>query len=525
MYFRVLVDEKETPTEPDRACIQYIYSWVQQKMPFTVWNWFLPLTALMIFGIFFNTEHFAPSYDPSSSLFLRILASGSPFQSDLYPDFVFSVCIGITIAAGMNVLLSFFSKGILPQRSLIACGLGIIFGFPLLIEIINPSTSLFTRVVILLPRSDPFYLDMRIGIVLVLIVFIIVTLSALVKIALTLRSKEPLARKSLAAFLIGGVGACLMVILLIASQNTSNPPILAFPKTDPLYFDVHLGFVTFFTGSCVILSVLLIKVQGSEKPVLSWIDRKFKFIQSKIGVHSMDYAPIFVYLEKKSPQDEWKFVNSRWDHVHYCCKHHTDQSKIQEFDTSRQHFLVKNAWHSFQPKTPIWRYYKWGWSLCFFLAIAVSCGIVLWWVLLLFFQVDFLFGLEAALLIQIVSSLIMIGLWILVINLKHTELDLELQNLELTSPEVQYNHLTPKKLQVLWNLPGEAVFLIQTRLQNPFPFPSGKTSSTAMKEFRSFYDKDHEKEKFCKASRNWLLYPILAFAFFGISALMFILLM
>ena len=55
MFYRVLGNQDTYKNSTD-VVVQYIYTWIRQKLPITFWNCVLPLIALLCISIFINTD-------------------------------------------------------------------------------------------------------------------------------------------------------------------------------------------------------------------------------------------------------------------------------------------------------------------------------------------------------------------------------------------------------------------------------------------------------------------------------------
>ncbi|MHA2248296.1 MAG: hypothetical protein ACXADY_25325 [Candidatus Hodarchaeales archaeon] len=436
MYFRVLSD-KEEGEEPTNIVIQYIYTWVQQKLPFTFWNWIIPLIALTFFSVYFNSptfifeSHVTDILDPMGFTFRVNLEDAAALQPWI-SGFVMVVGFVLFVWLGLVPLLRFgyghfvsHTNPPLKQRGMIVLGLGLIVVLCLVSEFLCPITE-------------------------------------------------------------------LSVPATFSTQHYA------------MGSEVAIGGVTFrlviFLGVSAIIIKYQDKVLSSENRFYQLLNRISDCFRKIVGIHAMDYAPIFIYLKKNSSSESqpmgWEIVECQWDHLHYSSEYLSSNSKIfchykesQKKGDNHIHFVIKNAWHSFEIVskrnffqkifTPRRR-----WFVSFGILAIFGIGTILWYFSVFFLDWDFwadfgmlfydglqlflpnqfLIDLSWAIFFDILPAFSIIITMIYTVIRWPTNLETD-QDFE--KEDLRYYHLNCQKLKVLWNLPGDAEFIIQDKLQDP----------------------------------------------------------
>ena len=93
MLFRVLEDDNRS-----KRIIQYIYVWMRQQLPFTFWNWVLPLFALFLISIYttIDTEIYSSNLESVEGIPVPIVKM---FTSQFHPGF--SIILSIILIFGI----------------------------------------------------------------------------------------------------------------------------------------------------------------------------------------------------------------------------------------------------------------------------------------------------------------------------------------------------------------------------------------------------------------------------------------
>ncbi|MFX0086749.1 MAG: hypothetical protein ACFFAU_13845 [Candidatus Hodarchaeota archaeon] len=414
MYYRVLTDRKfdENPT---KICIQYLYTWVLQNMPFTFWNWIFPLFVLMILGIFANWMPYqiiTGVGDPD------LAAYHERFTTYWYPFAPLVASGGMVFLQGVYILLSLRNERYIPQNSIIYFIMGLLFIPPLLLELINSSCR----------RIFTFKFSL-----------------------------------SSMGFVIGFGAVSIGIVVLI------------------------------------LISAILIKYQHADRMVKIRKSKLFSWLPT--GIHTMDYAPVFVYLKHKSGSNKldeasWEFDRCEFDQVHYC----RGLTRI-----NKQKFFIDNNWHSFNPKpNPLFEFLSHHWNGFIKFLIILGVPIVAWWVVMIQFETDYFYlffgNYDIIDLLGPIASIAWTASLIFIILVRPTNLGSVFRDDDNVSLDFKKRmfHLTPNILLVLWNLPGDAELLIRERLQDPWIIqPDNKT----------FYDKTHDKAEsiICEPKKHFLI--------------------
>ncbi|MFW9778197.1 MAG: hypothetical protein ACFFE8_05020 [Candidatus Heimdallarchaeota archaeon] len=437
MLYRVLGDES-TVEDSSKLCIQYIYTYVRQKLPITMYNLVLPLLFLFFISIYFKfdtityVETSTGGVDPDQFLIVSQYYYG------------FAVILGslIFIAGMADLSYTYYRKKVVSVRSLLLVILMVIFGILLIIEFFF--------------FFNPFW-----------------------------------------------------TIILAYAINLES--------TEIDQWIIQIGLVPIILLILIIASVILILYQDTIlKNKLTGI---WNFIIRKLS-HDMDYAPIFVYLEKTT-KNKWQVSMIRSDNLHYCITEKKGKSARKYERKGRPTFIMRGLHHSVEPIRgyQIRLYY-----LKMIFSFVLLLILVFMFVFLTVLDIDIFsliqsrirplipnfFGLDpvgldrfsyaiAMLVYRLVYSVAVFGCLYYFITRRPFELRLdEDQNLS----EIRYYHLNSVKLQTLWNLKTEAQFLIQEKLQNPFSenmteevLRKGKIKQK--RYWDSFYDSELEKGDIC----------------------------
>ncbi|MFX0171836.1 MAG: hypothetical protein ACFE9L_07950 [Candidatus Hodarchaeota archaeon] len=130
MFYRVLEDEKGS-----QRVIQYIYVWVRQQLPFTFWNWVLPLFALLLISIYtsIDTEIYSSDLESVEGIpvpVARILTS------QFHPWFSIILSLIIIFVFGGFELWKTWRRGDFSIRVIIFPFLGVLYFGCIVLELL-----------------------------------------------------------------------------------------------------------------------------------------------------------------------------------------------------------------------------------------------------------------------------------------------------------------------------------------------------------------------------------------------------
>ncbi|MFX1515803.1 MAG: hypothetical protein ACFFC6_05795 [Promethearchaeota archaeon] len=175
------------------------------------------------------------------------------------------------------------------------------------------------------------------------------------------------------------------------------------------------------------------------------------------ATHDMDWAPFFIYINKKG--DKWRLERVIYDSFHYYAETLTfDKLKQRKAITKdeKPRFEIPNFWHSFNPNGGL---NNW---------IVVLFGFLVFVISLLLAVISFTNPFDSALLTHeiirfvFIPLLLFIGVY-LVFSRWPTDV---VGKVELSDP---IYYLTENRLRIFWNLRGEEPALkVRSKLQDPF---------------------------------------------------------
>ena len=431
MFYRVLGD-KNTYEESTKVVVQYIYTWIRQKLPITFWNCVLPLIALLCISIFINTD---------TQIYSSNLESIEGVPSEI------ATILTTKIYILSSILVVSFLLGISAWELYKAK------------KKHNRSVRMYIFPILAILYFGFFILELGLGL-------------------LDLSSYN--------------------VIYLEYFINNSDIAILT----------IRLGLVSMLLALVILISMLILKYQELVLR-LGLVEKMFDRINVHVS-HDMDYAPIFIYCSRQNPSNRWNVNRIVWDKLHYCIDYQEAQGKkgqgiINRFRNrdsiisdrtekpTRPNFVMKGNWHPFEAFS-LWRQnilnFLWILSILVFLfLIGIGTGLTVTnfnLFVLIEESISRLFGeaigtILTTIIYRLVYPFVVFWSVYFVFNRRRGDLPDD-QNLE----EVRYYYLNSDKLTVLWNLPSEAQFLIQEKLQNP---------SILLNNFLSFYNSDIETKK------------------------------
>ncbi len=234
-------------------------------------------------------------------------------------------------------------------------------------------------------------------------------------------------------------------------------------------FQIPIFFQPFMLFSVVLYGLLL----------LGMIYLKWK----NFLAHEMDYAPIFVWVEKTS-DDSWAFKKAHWDYFHYYGEGYEpndEDTSLRLKDGMKIRLTMESPWHDFSPnmKPEKLRYttrarrmmfrqqqvfLKFIW---FILIVAVVIAIVGQFLGYDFREIaiNIILSLQVILAYQLYKS----GREYIFGRYKTIPPEPSLGGIINLPNEFDKVHLTEEKIKILWNWPKEeGSLLIISKLQNPF---------------------------------------------------------
>ncbi|MHA2223990.1 MAG: hypothetical protein ACXAC8_02225 [Candidatus Hodarchaeales archaeon] len=425
MMYRVLGDDP-TIEGSSNLCIQYIYTYVRQKLPFTLYNLVIPLIFLLFISVYFKFDtisYVETSTGEVAPVSFRII-------SQYY--YIFALILGalIFITGMIDLNYTYKTRNVVSVRSLILVILSVIFAFLLLIEYVF--------------FFEPFW--------------------------------------------------TLIVSYAINEQST-----------DIDLWAIQIGLVPIVLLFLTLGSIILIIYQDALlKNRLTGI---WNFLIRKLS-HDMDYAPVFVNLEKDK-KNRWKVSTIRSDRLHYCITEKGGKAARKYMRKGRPSFIMRGLHHSVELARPYqirFYYLKVIFSFILFLVLISMFAVLTFLDIDIFAQlqslihpiipIETLSYAIAMFLYRLVYSVAVFGCIYYVITRRPFEVEID-KDQKLS--EVRYYHLNCTKLQILWNLKKEAQFLIQEKLQNPFSENVTEVSSSGKQKkfWDSFYDSEQSKGDMC----------------------------
>lgn len=426
MLFRVLGDES-TVEDSSKLCIQYIYTYVRQKLPITFYNLVLPLIFLFFVSVYFKFDTISYVETPTgvTPVTFRIV-------SQYYYLFALILAFLIFIVGVVDLSYTFFIRKVVSVRSLLLVILIVIFGVLLLIE------YLFF--------FDPFW-----------------------------------------------------EIIVAYGINISSP--------DIDQWAIQIGLVPIVLLFLIISSLILILYQDAL------LKNRFTSIWNFIKKlsHDMDYAPVYVYLDKDA-KNKWKVSMIRSDRLHYCITEKKGKATRKYKQAGRPTFIMRGLHHSVELSRPYQiRFYY----LKMIFALVVLLALVSMFAFLAILDVDIFTQLQATIkpvitdeklsyavamfFYRFIYSVAVFGCLYYFITRRPFELNID-KDQKLS--ELRYYHLNCTKIQILWNLKKESQFLIQEKLQDPFSDNTveeiERKGKVKQKKFwDSFYDSKLDKGDMC----------------------------
>ncbi|MHA2247152.1 MAG: hypothetical protein ACXADY_19560 [Candidatus Hodarchaeales archaeon] len=426
MLYRVLGDES-TVEDSSKLCIQYIYTYVRQKLPITFYNLVLPLIFLFFISVYFkfDTISYVETESGVTPVTFRIV-------SQYYYLFALILGLLIFIVGVVDLGYTYIIQKVVSVRSLLLTILIVIFGALLLIE------YLFF--------FDPFW-----------------------------------------------------TIILAYGINISS--------SDIDQWAILIGLVPVVMFFLIIGSIILIFYQDAL------LKNRFTSIWNFISKlsHDMDYAPVYVYLEKDT-KNKWKLSMIRSDRLHYCITEKKGKATRKYQRRGRPTFIMRGLHHSVElSRSYQIRFYY----LKMIFAFVALLSLISMFAFLTILDIDIFTQLQAAIkpvipdeelsyvvamfFYRLVYSVAVFGCLYYFITRRPFELEID-QDQKLS--ELRYYHLNCTKLQILWNLKKESQFLIQEKLQNPFSDDlveevERKGEVKQKKFWDSFYDSKLEKGDMC----------------------------
>jgi hypothetical protein len=199
--------------------------------------------------------------------------------------------------------------------------------------------------------------------------------------------------------------------------------------------------------------------------------------------HDMDYAPIFVWIEK-DPDSDWKFIRAIWDTYHYrsdCWprpvprrKLHLEEEDLDSLENERMEesetrlkdgkrirLSIDNPWRDFSPYTS-------GFDISLNTLIRISVIAVIPSIISVFAENTLLWAWS-----YVAIIVLMLVLFRVTFDLTEEGILKEWQEVKgnaITEKEfLKKHHLSQSKLEVLWNLSFEEARLkIISKFQDPF---------------------------------------------------------
>ncbi|MFW9889277.1 MAG: hypothetical protein ACFFER_13910 [Candidatus Thorarchaeota archaeon] len=199
--------------------------------------------------------------------------------------------------------------------------------------------------------------------------------------------------------------------------------------------------------------------------------------------HEMDYAPIFVWVEKTN-DESWEFKKAHWDYFHYYGEGYepNDEDRSQRLKDNRNiRLAMESPWHDFSPNTkPERRHYTsrarrmkfqqtqaFLRSIWFMLLIAMAIAIVGQFLGYDFREISI--NLVLLLQVRLAYQLFKSGREYIFGTYKTIHPEPSLFGIINLPNEFDRVHLSEEKIKILWNWPvEEGRLLIVSRLQNPF---------------------------------------------------------
>jgi hypothetical protein len=182
------------------------------------------------------------------------------------------------------------------------------------------------------------------------------------------------------------------------------------------------------------------------------------------ATHAMDWAPFFVYIQKKG--SKWELEKVKYDSFHYYAgtKTKDELRKIKALSRDKKHaqFTIPNFWHSFEPRS----------SKLFGGWIAVFFGLLTFFIAGLLAIISFFgtsLGINLSLNIATTLRFVVVPLLLFFgAYLAFSRWPTPVMDKKADLRDNKY-HITDKKLNIFWNLRGEEpAFKVRSKFQDPF---------------------------------------------------------
>ncbi len=178
------------------------------------------------------------------------------------------------------------------------------------------------------------------------------------------------------------------------------------------------------------------------------------------ATHDMDWAPLFIYLQKE--ENKWKLDKVRYDAFHYYTGCLTRNELLQKraigANLKRIRFEIPNFWHSFQIRSGFSDWFSVLFGFLIFL-ISVLVGIISF----IASSPDTLLGSD---IVRFVVFPILLFIGVYLIFSKWPTKVFDTKKIDLSDEKY---HLTENRLRIFWNLRGqEPALKVRSKLQDPF---------------------------------------------------------
>ncbi len=177
-----------------------------------------------------------------------------------------------------------------------------------------------------------------------------------------------------------------------------------------------------------------------------------------LATHAMDWAPFFIYINKK--ENKWQLDKVRYDNFHYYAETITYEKLKQNNAVTKDQkprFEIPNFWHSFKPKGG---FNDWFAVLFGFLILVIS---------ILLTVISFTTPSDRALLTHEITRFVLVPLLLFIgVYLIFARWPTNVVNKKIKLSDPIY-YLTENRLRIFWNLRGEEPALkVRSKLQDPF---------------------------------------------------------